>query len=326
MIDLEITDGVAFITLNAPATRNALNNELAGQFVAACDEADRDQQVGAAVIKGAGGTFCSGAERGHLDEVGRDPAEENRYAALGGIYRAFTRVGQMEMPTIAAVRGAAVGAGINLMLATDLRVVAEDARLISGFLRIRLHPGGGALGLRAGRAGAEAAAAAGIFGEEISGLRAAQLGLAWEALPSEQVEARAAGLGRRAARDPRVGRTAPRGRPAPGGGRGGPGPACAPSGARRGCRGRPPSRWSGALSSGRCAAGSPNSQSGCMRRCRHYPCHIERVNSLKFRCIYAVMLPPLQYGAYTPSSRPHSNQAGSAGYNIFAVLGEVQVP
>ena len=73
MIDLEITDGVAFITLNAPATRNALNNELAGQFVAACDEADRDQRVGAAVIKGAGGTFCSGAERGHLDEVGGIP-------------------------------------------------------------------------------------------------------------------------------------------------------------------------------------------------------------------------------------------------------------
>jgi Enoyl-CoA hydratase/carnithine racemase len=44
MIDLEITDGVAFITLNAPATRNALNNELAGQFVAACDEADRDRR------------------------------------------------------------------------------------------------------------------------------------------------------------------------------------------------------------------------------------------------------------------------------------------
>ena len=48
MIDLEITDGVAFITVNAPATRNALNNELAAQLVAACDEADRDQRVGAA--------------------------------------------------------------------------------------------------------------------------------------------------------------------------------------------------------------------------------------------------------------------------------------
>ncbi len=89
MIDLEITDGVAFITLNAPATRNALNNELAGLVVEACDEADGDEQVGAAVIKGAGGTFCSGAERGHLDEVGRDPAEEIRYAALGQpVYRA----------------------------------------------------------------------------------------------------------------------------------------------------------------------------------------------------------------------------------------------
>jgi enoyl-CoA hydratase len=169
MIDLEIADGVAFITLNAPATRNALNNELAGQFVAACDKADRDQQVGAAVIKGAGGTFCSGAERSHLDEV---------------------------------------GAGINLMLATDLRIVAEDARLISGFLRIGLHPGGGHFGLLAGRAGTEAAAAAGIFGEEISGLRAAQLGLAWEALPSEQVEERAAELARRAARDPQLARKA----------------------------------------------------------------------------------------------------------------------
>src|ERR1700720_3249328 len=109
MIDLEIADGVAFITLNAPATRNALNNGPASQFVAACDEADRDPAVGAAVIKGAGGTFCSGAERGHLEEVGRDPAEEGRYASLSGIYRVFTRVGQMEVPTVAAVRGAAVG-------------------------------------------------------------------------------------------------------------------------------------------------------------------------------------------------------------------------
>src|ERR1700734_121882 len=184
MIDLEVHNGVAFITLNAPATRNALNNELAEQFVAACDVADRDPAVGAAVIAGAGGTFCSGAERGHLDEVGRDPAEDRRYTSQGGIYRAFTRVGQMQVPTIAAVRGAAVGAGINLMLATDLRIVAEGARLISGFLRIGLHPGGGHFALLAGRAGGEAAAAAGLFGEEISGLRAGQPGLAWQALPS----------------------------------------------------------------------------------------------------------------------------------------------
>jgi enoyl-CoA hydratase len=208
MIDLKISDGVAFLTLNAPQTRNALNNELAEEFVAACDAVDRDPVVGAAVIKGAGGTFCSGAERGHLEEVGRDPAEERRYASLDGIYRVFTRVGRLQVPTIAAVRGAAVGAGINLMLAADLRIVAEDARLISGFLRIGLHPGGGHFGLLAERAGAETAAAAGLFSEEISGLRAAQLGLAWQALPSDQVEARAAELARRPARDPELARKA----------------------------------------------------------------------------------------------------------------------
>jgi enoyl-CoA hydratase len=208
MIDFEVSDGVAFITLNAPATRNALNNELADQIVAACDAADRDPAVGAAVISGAGGTFCSGADRGHLADVAHDPTEDRRYASLSGIYQAFTRVGQLEMPVIAAVCGAAVGAGINLMLAADLRIVAEDARLISGFLRIGLHPGGGHFGLLAGRAGAEAAAAAGLFGEEISGLRAVQLGLAWEALPAGQVADRAAELARRPARDPALARKA----------------------------------------------------------------------------------------------------------------------
>jgi len=71
-----------------------------------------------------------------------------------------------------------------------------------------VHPGGGHFALLAGRAGAEAAAAAGIFGEEISGLRAVQLGLAWEALPSEQVEERAAELARRPACDPQLARKA----------------------------------------------------------------------------------------------------------------------
>src|SRR5260370_41114670 len=108
----------------------------------------------------------------------------------------------MEVPAVAAVRGAAVGAGINLMLATDLRIVAEDARLISGFLRIGVHPGGGHFGLLAARAGAETAAAAGIFGGEVSGLRAVQLGLAWPAPPSDPGGERGGGRGRRPARDP----------------------------------------------------------------------------------------------------------------------------
>ena len=153
------------------------------------------------------------------------------------------------------------------------------------------HPGGGHFGLLAGRAGAEAAAAAGIFGEEISGLRAVQLGLAWEALPSEQVEERAAELARR----PPATRSWP-GRPRR---------ACAPSSGRPGCRRRPRSRSSAALSSGRCAAGSPNSQSRPYPgpRVRHYPCLIKRANSIKSRPHFRGYAAGREPGAYTPSSQ-----------------------
>src|SRR5919107_1147213 len=68
---------------------------------------------------------------------------------------------------LAAVCGAAVGAGINLMLATDLRVVAQNARILAGFLRIGLHPGGGFFTIAGRTGGREATAAIGLFSEEI---------------------------------------------------------------------------------------------------------------------------------------------------------------
>jgi enoyl-CoA hydratase len=99
-----------------------------------------------------------------------------------------------------------VGAGINLAFATDLRVVAEDARLMAGFLRIGLHPGGGFFVLSGRTAGRETTAALGLFGDELSGRRAAELGIAWEALPDADVEARARELATRAGADPELAR------------------------------------------------------------------------------------------------------------------------
>ena len=104
------------------------------------------------------------------------------------------------------MRGTAVGAGLNLALATDLRIVAEDARLIAGFLRLGVHPGGGSLTMLNDRAGREAAAAMVLFGEVVTGRRAADLGLAWEALPDADVEARAIELAHAAAADPALSR------------------------------------------------------------------------------------------------------------------------
>jgi len=86
-IQIDVEQGVATITLDAPETRNALNAALSQQLVDACERIDADTQIGAAVVRGAGGTFCSGAERGLLERSGEDPAEAERYAEIGAAAR-----------------------------------------------------------------------------------------------------------------------------------------------------------------------------------------------------------------------------------------------
>ena len=205
-ISLAREAGVATITLNAPQRRNALTRDMARELVAVCEEVDADLSVGAVVVQGAGGFFCAGGDRATLAEAGADPAAPEAYAGLGDVYRSFQRVGELEPPTVAAIRGGAVGAGVNLAFATDLRVVATEAKIISGFLPIGLHPGGGH-GVLLGRTGQrEAAAAMALFGERIDGARAAELGLAWAAVHDAEVESTAAALAAAPAADPELAR------------------------------------------------------------------------------------------------------------------------
>lgn len=207
-IALRVDDGVAVVTLNAPQRRNALTPEMSDELVATLDQVDADDTVGALVIQGADGTFCSGADTATLSEASDDPAAEQTFDALSSIYAAFTRVGKVHALTVSAIRGAAVGAGLNLALATDLRVVARDARLMSGFGRIGLHPGGGHFALLSRLAGREAAGAMALAGMAIDGERAERLGLAWATTDDEQVEDHALELARRAAKDPALTRAA----------------------------------------------------------------------------------------------------------------------
>lgn len=209
-IEVDIHGHVGVITLAAPQRRNALTPTMAQDLCEACERLDADPQVGAVVVRGKDGFFCSGAHRDTLAGAGKDPIEPSAYRDLGSVYQAFFRVGNLGVPTVAAVRGAAVGAGVNLALATDLRVVAVNARLIAGFLRLGIHPGGGHFVLAARLGGREVAAALGLFGQEISGQRAAAIGMAWEALPDDQVEARALELARAAGADPELARLATR--------------------------------------------------------------------------------------------------------------------
>lgn len=208
-VHLERRDGVAVLTIDSVEVKNGLTPEMGRQLATLCEEIDADATIGAAVVQGAGGTFCSGADRRRW-QPGADQAEDTAYKESGAVYSAFMRVGALQVPTIAAVRGAAVGAGINLMLATDMRIVATNARLMAGFLRIGLHPGGGFFTIAGRTAGREATAALGLFSEEIDGSRAQEIGLAWRAVPDTDVESLAFELAARPAKDPELARNAVR--------------------------------------------------------------------------------------------------------------------
>lgn len=204
-IRYEVRDGVALLTLDAPERRNALSVPMSRQLIDAARTAEADPAVGAVVVTG-GAHFCAGAVRSVLADTGKDPVEDDAYRNLETVYAAFTTVGSIGVPTIAAVRGAAVGAGLNLALATDLRIVSRSARLLPGFAQIGIHPGGGHFTLLDRVAGREAAAALGLFGEEVDGERAVALGLAWVAYDDGEVQERALALAARVAADPPLAR------------------------------------------------------------------------------------------------------------------------
>jgi enoyl-CoA hydratase len=205
-ISVEIANGVAVVTISNPTSRNALTPELSDMLAEALDRIDINRDVGALVVRGANGTFCTGADLSVLAKVALDPASEQSYEAIDRVYRAFTRIGTMNVLTVAAMRGWVVGAGMNLALSMDVRIVADDAHLRSGFFRLGLHPGGGHLRLLISASSPQVAAAMTLLSQDITGLEASRLGLAWEALPDELVEERAVSLAAVAGRDPELAR------------------------------------------------------------------------------------------------------------------------
>lgn len=192
---LEIADGVAVVTLDDPRRRNALNLAICEEVAAVFDDVESRSDVGAVVVTGGGSAFCAGADLSHLKDSARD--------GLLAIYEGFMRVARTPLPTIAAVNGPAVGAGMNLALACDVRVVGETARFDTRFLDLGVHPGGGHTWMLQRAAGREAAFATVVFGEVLSGPQIVDRGLAWCCVPDAELLATARALAARAAAAPR---------------------------------------------------------------------------------------------------------------------------
>jgi enoyl-CoA hydratase len=200
-LHVERRDGVAVLTLDDPERRNALTAGLVDEIVAAIAECEADDRVGAVVVTGAPPAFCSGAD---VSALGAMSAHDGRDAGqVRGIYDGFLSVRDCTLPTVAAVNGAAVGAGCNLALCCDVRIAGVSARFDSRFARIGLHPGGNHLWMLERAVGPQAAAAMNLFGERVDGPRAAELGLAWRCVDDDALVDDAVAFAMRAAEVPR---------------------------------------------------------------------------------------------------------------------------
>ncbi len=138
-----------WLTLHNPARRNALSVEMADALGAAARRAAEDPTVRAVVLTGAAGHFCSGADLAAAI-AGGDPSPEGRRSLgqtslVDRFHPALRALWQLPKPTIAAMAGAAVGFGMSIALACDVRLMTEEAYLGTGFLKLGLFPDGGAL-------------------------------------------------------------------------------------------------------------------------------------------------------------------------------------
>jgi enoyl-CoA hydratase len=124
---------------------------------------------------------------------------EDRRAGLKAIYDGFLRVGRSPLPTVAAVNGAAVGAGVNLALCCDVRLAGRRAKFDTRFLALGLHPGGGHTWMMRRILGPQGAAATVLFGEVLDGEAAAAHGLAWACVDDDALLATAGAMAAKAA-------------------------------------------------------------------------------------------------------------------------------
>ena len=169
--------GVCVLTLTDPERRNAMSDAMGAELIAACEQIAADPDVRAVVVTGQGKAFCAGAD---LPSLFGEPERSvtATHDRLQAYYKAFFSVLELDVPTIAAVNGPAVGAGLNLAMACDIRVAGPTASFGATFAKIGLHPGGGCTWFLVRALGPSRALATLLLGDPIKAEKAVRWGLA----------------------------------------------------------------------------------------------------------------------------------------------------
>jgi 2-(1,2-epoxy-1,2-dihydrophenyl)acetyl-CoA isomerase len=192
LVKVEVEGGVHRITMNRPEVMNALNRPMRVELLEALRAGHEARVI---VLTGSGRGFCSGqdlADAEGLEAAGFEAILNEEYVPM---IRAIT---EAPVPVIAAVNGAAVGAGANLALACDLVITCESAVFVQAFTKIGLIPDAGGTSFLPRRVGLQRAMGAALLAEPVTARQAESWGMIWEAVPddrfAEVVAARAAKL------------------------------------------------------------------------------------------------------------------------------------
>lgn len=189
LIKVELEGDIASLLLARGAARNAMTAEMGRQVSQAVAFIGRSP-ARAVVISGEGPVFCAGGDFQFLEERLKASSGEN-HAAMRRFYDDFLSVRSLTVPTIAAVHGAAIGAGLCFAMACDLRIAAEGTKLSVNFVRLGLHPGMGATWLLPRLVGPSRAAELLMTGRQLEAREAWGIGLVNEVVAPEKLVERA---------------------------------------------------------------------------------------------------------------------------------------
>jgi enoyl-CoA hydratase/carnithine racemase len=195
-------DGIATLVMNRPDRLNALNNELAMAINDALGRIAEDDAVRVVVITGAGRAFCAGGDLGALGKGRQTGATHELEPLLRAGMQMVLKMRTMPQPVIAAVNGAAAGAGMNIALAADIRIAAEESTFGQNFAKVGLFPDYGGTFFLPQLVGVSKAAELFYTGDMIDAKTALALGLVNQVVPAAQLEAAVKTLAQKIAQGP----------------------------------------------------------------------------------------------------------------------------
>ncbi|MBX3509859.1 MAG: crotonase/enoyl-CoA hydratase family protein [Hyphomonadaceae bacterium] len=198
---------VAVVTLNRPESRNAIATQSdCDDLCAALQRANDDREINAVIITGAGKSFCAGGDLKAIRErsgIGpRDTPHGTRDNYRRGVHSVIRTLADVEVATVAAINGHAIGLGLDIGILCDVRIAGASAKMASSFVKVGIIPGDGGAWILTNAIGASRAAELILTGDTIGAEEAASMGLVSRVVPDDQLMAAAHAVAERIAVNP----------------------------------------------------------------------------------------------------------------------------